>query len=142
MQFTGYPMRQFGEISASKFLEWMWAEKSHADMEDCLFYAEILADNIKKADAQGKFSGADIAILVCLLRDLQDDVDDSQFIAWMRSYQNIDTEVVTSSEIVNRENELKNSILKFIQPAGEVEAGGIQDPRETEADLILFDAVS
>ena len=144
MQFTGYPMRQFGEISASKFLEWMWAEKSNADMEDCLFYAEILADNIKKADAQGKFSGADIAILVCLLRDLQDDVDDSQFIAWMRSYQNTEgkPEAVTSSEIVNRENELKNSILKFIQPAGEVEAGGIQDPRETEADLVLFDAVS
>ena len=144
MQFTGYPMRQFGEISASKFLEWMWAEKSNADMEDCLFYAEILADNIKKADAQGKFSGADIAILVCLLRDLQDDVDDNQFIAWMRSYQNTEgqAEAVTSSEIVNRENELKNSILKFIQPAGEVEAGGIQDPRETETDLILFDAVS
>ena len=62
----------------------------------------------------------------------------------MRSYQNTEgqAEAVTSSEIVNRENELKNSILKFIQPAGEVEAGGIQDPRETEADLILFDAVS
>ena len=144
MQFTRYPLRQFGEISASKFLEWMWAEKSNADMEDCLFYAEILADNIKKADAQGKFSGADIAILVCLLRDLQDDVDDSQFIAWMRSYRNTEgkPEAVTSSEIVNRENELKNSILNFIRSAGEVEAGGIQDPRETEADLVLFDAVS
>ena len=144
MQFTGYPMRQFGEVSASKFLEWMWEEKSVADMEDCLFYAEILADNIKKADAQGKFSGADIAILVRLLRDLQDDVDDSQFIAWMRSYRNTEgkPEVATSGEIINRENELKSSILKFIQPAGEVEAGGIQDPRETEADLVLFDAVS
>ena len=117
---------------------------SNADMEDCLFYAEILADNIKKADAQGKFSGADIAILVCLLRDLQDDVDDSQFIAWMRSYRNTEgkPEAVTSGEIVNRENELKNNILKFIQPAGEIEAEGIQEPRETEADLVLFDAVS
>ena len=95
-------MRQFGEISASKFLEWMWEEKSNADMEDCLFYAEILADDIKKADAQGKFSGADIAILVRLLRDLQDDVDDNQFIAWMRSYQNTDdqAEAMTSGEIV------------------------------------------
>ena len=119
MQFTRYPLRQFGEISASKFLEWMWAEKSMADMEDCLFYAEIMADDLKKADAQGKFSGADIAILVRLLRDLQDDVDDSQFITWMRSYQNTNgqAEVITSGEIVNRENELKNNILKFIQPS-------------------------
>ena len=79
-----------------------------------------------------------------MLRDLQDDVDDNQFIAWMRSYQNTEgqAEAVTSGEIVNRENELKNNILKFIHPSGEVEAGGIQEPRETEADLILFDAVS
>ena len=144
MQFTGYPMRQFGEISASKFLEWMWEEKSNADMEDCLFYAEILADDIKKADAQGKFSGADIAILVCLLRDLQDDVDDNQFIAWMRSYQNTEgqAEAVTSGEIVNRENELKNNIFKFIQTLGGLENESIKDQREEEGYSVLFHAAS
>lgn len=144
MQFTGYPMRQFEEISASKFLEWMWAEKSNADMEDCLFYAEILADDIKKADAQGKFSGADIAILVRLLRDLQDDVDDNQFITWMRSYQNTEgqAEAVTSGEIVNRENELKNNIFKFIQTLGGLENESIKDQREEEGYSVLFHAAS
>ena len=87
--FTSYPVRDFTQGGVEKFKAWIAENPVSEDcIEDCLLSAYNLKDYLNNAGATDKFSENDIAILVHCVYTKFDDVDETLFEEWLKSFVN------------------------------------------------------
>lgn len=87
--FTEYPVNNYTDDNLYSFEKWLEHNESILnEYDDCLLWAEVLAEKFANLSINDKFSANDIPILIQIMSEIDDEYDDRQLNDWLSEINN------------------------------------------------------
>lgn len=116
MSFTDYEKHSYTEDNLFNFERWIKRNNiSSQCYEDCILWSEVLKEKLDKSSAHDKFSANDIAIMIQIISEIDDDYDDDEITGWLENtaIRPADNEFGESGEILDRRSQFLIDIKKY-----------------------------